>query len=411
MRAGYRASYSAGMSAAVVRQRLARVPAWLVDALVAVLVAGWVVYRMASGSGPADTAPDALGYGLALSMAAALLVRRRWPLAVLLWMFPTWFVYHVNGYVDGAPGPAVWVALYSGAAAERRRGVFLAAAALLVCDAFGRMEADGAGLLDTAMDSSTVIWIAALLLGDAVRSRRRWLAETHARLRQAEADQEREAERRVADERLRIARELHDVLAHTIGVVTVQSGVAADTLERRPAAARSALAAIRTASREAMDELRATIGVLRRPEAEGTPDGGTPPAPAPGLGQLDDLVGTAAGAGLRVELAVDGEPRPLPAAVGLTAYRIVQEALANVARHARAAIVVVSVCYEPDAVRIEVSDDGRGPTRPPADGQVGYGLLGMRERAEAVGGWLEAGPGPDGGFRVRACLPTRQVKP
>jgi signal transduction histidine kinase len=108
---------------------------------------------------------------------------------------------------------------------------------------------------------------------------------------------------------------------------------------------------------------------------------------------------------------VDGEPRPLPAAVGLTAYRIVQEALANVARHTRAAIVAVSVCYEPDAVRIEVSDDGRGPTRPPADGQVGYGLLGMRERAEAVGGWLEAGPGPDGGFRVRARLPTRQVKP
>jgi signal transduction histidine kinase len=405
MRPGYSAFYSARMSVAVVWQRLARTPGWLVDILVAGLVAGWILYRMASESGPAEAAPDAFGYGIALSMAAALLVRRRWPLAVLLWMLPTWFVYHVNGYVDGAPGPAVWVALYSGAAAERRRGVFLAAALLLVLDAGGRVGADGTSPLDTAMDSSTVIFVAALLLGDAVRSRRRWL-------RQAEAEREREAERRVAEERLRIARELHDVLAHTIGVITVQAGVAADTLQRRPAAARAALAAIRTASREAMAELRATIGVLRRPEVDETQDDGTPPPPAPGLGQLDDLIGSASGAGLRVELAVDGDPLPLPAAVDLTAYRIVQESLANVARHTRTATVTVSVHHEPDAVRIQVTDNGHGPAGASPDGNSpGYGLIGMRERAEAVGGWLQAGPRADGGFQVQASLPTRQTTP
>jgi signal transduction histidine kinase len=240
-----------------------------------------------------------------------------------------------------------------------------------------------------------------LLLGDAVRSRRAWQSEVRERLARADAEREREASRRVEQERLRIARELHDVMAHTISVISVQAGVAADVLDDAPDAARQALGEIRTASREAMAELQATVGVLREGDGQAAPR-----APTPGLGQLDDLLEAARRGGLRVETVVAGQPRPLPPAIDLTAYRILQESLTNVARHARATTATVAVRYEPDGVVLEVCDDGRGAAARADSGQGGYGLAGMAERAAAVGGRLEAGPGPAGGFRVWSSLPA-----
>jgi signal transduction histidine kinase len=405
-------------------ERLAAIPAWAIDAGVAVAAGLLGVYRVTVSATPADARPDALAYGLTAGMAVALLARRRQPLATLVCVFLLWVAYHSADYPGGAPAPALWVAMFTAGAAERQRGALLITAMSVIgSDLAARTRYGDVRLFDSSLDSSTMVLLAALLLGELVHGRR-------ARLRRAERDRQLEAERRVAEERLRIARELHDVMAHTIAVITVQAGVAADMLDRAPDRSGAALAAIRGASREAMAELKATVGVLRQPagEATGAPparpgaapagqdtpaanpgaqavgQGAAPPAPAPGLAQLDDLVAMAAGAGLEVDVGVDGTARPLPAAVDLTAYRIVQESLTNVLRHARATAVAVRIGYQPDGMVVEIGDNGRGAAGDPDGG--GYGLIGMRERATAVGGGLEAGPAPSGGFTVRAWLPT-----
>jgi signal transduction histidine kinase len=403
-------------------ERLAAIPAWAIDVAIAVAAGLLGVYRVAVSATPADARPDALAYTLAAGMAVALLARRRQPLATLVCVFLLWVAYHSADYPGGAPAPALWVAMFTAGAAERQRGALLITAMSVIgSDLAARTRYGDVRLFDSSLDSSTMVLLAALLLGELVHGRR-------ARLRRAERDRQLEAERRVAEERLRIARELHDVLAHTIAVITVQAGVAADMHDRAPDRSGAALAAIRGASREAMAELKATVGVLRRPAGEATGAapadgaapvghgaalaspgaapvgrGAAPPAPAPGLAQLDDLVAMAAGAGLEVDVGVDGTARPLPAAVDLTAYRIVQESLTNVLRHARATMVAVRIGYQPDGTVVEIGDNGRGAA---AGHGGGYGLIGMRERATAVGGRLEAGPAPSGGFTVRAWLPT-----
>jgi signal transduction histidine kinase len=176
--------------------------------------------------------------------------------------------------------------------------------------------------------------------------------------------------------------------------------VAADLLDERPDEARDALRSLRASARDATAELRATITVLR------VGDDAAPRLPAPGLGQLEDLVRGVEDAGVRVELIVLGEPRPLPAAVDLTAYRIVQEALTNVLRHAAASRAAVCIHHEPAAVGIQVDDDGRGGSGHEAPG--GYGLLGLAERVHAIGGRMRTGPRQEGGFRVEATLPAAQ---
>jgi signal transduction histidine kinase len=199
------------------------------------------------------------------------------------------------------------------------------------------------------------------------------------------------------------------VVSHTIGVISVQAGVAAHLLHRRPDKAADSLAAIRQASDEALGELHAMLGVLR----EGGGDGGPAPlTPAPGLGELDALVAQAAGAGVEVTVSLEGTPRRLPAAVDLAAYRVVQESLTNVVRHAAASRAEVTVRHSDGRVVVVVTDDGRGgPGTGNANGngnggRSGQGILGMRERARALGGSLEAGPRPGGGFRVQATLPV-----
>jgi signal transduction histidine kinase len=200
------------------------------------------------------------------------------------------------------------------------------------------------------------------------------------------------------EERLRIAREVHDVVGHSLSVINMQAGVALHVLHKRPDRIEPSLEAIRQTSKDALEELRGTLAVFR------DPDGGRGPrAPLPGLDRLDDLVAGVASAGRTAEVRTEGAPAPLPAAVDHAAYRIVQEALTNVVRHAGGAGAAVRIEYRPAEVVVEVTDDG--PARPGAVPPEGNGIAGMRERARAVGGGLTAGPRPEGGFAVRAELP------
>ncbi|MFD7164671.1 ATP-binding protein [Streptomyces violascens] len=228
------------------------------------------------------------------------------------------------------------------------------------------------------------------------------LAWTAGQWRRAQQDRlAAETRRAVAEERARIAREVHDVVAHTVSVMVIQASAAEDVFTAHPEQARQALRAIEGAGRSALGELRV---LLRTESDEDSGDGRRPPR---GLGDLAELAANARAAGLAVELHEEGRAISPPSAVDLAGYRIVQEALTNTLRHAGAGRVRVSVCRDEEAVRIEVSDNGRPGNRSWRSAGSGRGLAGMRERASLLGGTLEAGPGPDGGFEVRAVLPIR----
>jgi signal transduction histidine kinase len=236
-------------------------------------------------------------------------------------------------------------------------------------------------------------WLLVLLtVSEIGRSRREHVAE------RARTTAE-EARRRASEERLRIARELHDVLAHNISLINVQAGVALHLMDERPEQARTALTAIKQASNEALGELRSVLDILRGGQES------PPRTPTSGLARLDDLVARSDAAGLRVTTRIDGTPRLLPPRVDLAAFRIVQEALTNVTRHAAAKHVEISISYGDRDLIVQIDDDGHGPASQSASG--GKGISGMRERATALDGELETGAGPQGGFRVKARLPMR----
>jgi len=225
-----------------------------------------------------------------------------------------------------------------------------------------------------------------------------YLGELRARTRRAEREREAEARRAVAEEQARIARELHDVIAHNVSVMVVQAAAARDVFDASPERAREALAAIEGTGRQALDELRRLLG------ADG--GDGEPLAPQPGLARLDALAGQVRAAGLTVELRVEGTPFPLPSGADLAAYRIVQEALTNTLKHANASRATVLVRYGGGGVELEVRDDGRGHAAPGGAGAAGgRGIIGMRERAVLYGGSLAVGPAPGGGFAVTARFP------
>jgi len=381
------------------------VPALVVDAGLATAVTVVVAIAISVASEPDSRPPDAFAYLLAVVIGAVLLARRRWPLAVLIVTVMTLLVYYSFRYPGVSPALPLAAALYTASAAGQFRWSLLVAAFFVGAGLFVRGFREQAPLfpliISTMQDAALLG--ATVLLGETVRSRRLRLAEAQDRLRRAETDREREAARRVAEERLRIARELHDVLAHTIAAITVQAGLAIEVLDDSPAEARAALGAIRAASRAAMAELNATVGMLRAGD-----DTSAPRSPPPGLDQIDQLFAMARDAGLRVDVAVTGEVRPLPAAIDRAAYRIVQESLTNVVRHADATCVSVAIGYELAALAITIADNGRGA----ASGQpapLGHGLVGMTERTVMLGGWLEAGPRPGGGFLVQAQLPTEEA--
>ena len=373
------------------------------DAAVAAAVALALVLTISVATEEGATrSPDALAYLLGLTVAGLLLARRRWPMGVLVASVGALFVYYGLDYPAFSPAVPLAAASYFAAFAGHIRSAAALLAGVVIFGVGWQTLGENASLasvIGTGTLADAALLAAVLLLGEAVRTRRAWAEEVRRRLQRAEQDREREAARRVAEERLRIARELHDVLAHTVAGLNVQAGAAADAVDDAPEQAKASLHAIRQHSRAAMAELKATVGLLRGDVSD------APRTPAPGLAQLDALLQTVTDAGVQVDVSVAGTARPLPGAIDLTAYRILQESLTNVVRHAHASAARVLIRYDPDEIVVEVDDNGHGPAAA-GNGAGGYGLVGMHERAAAVGGALEAGPRPGGGFRVHAELPT-----
>jgi signal transduction histidine kinase len=342
---------------------------------------------------PARRPLDALGIVLLLVAVAPLSVRRLAPLPALAAVTLTVAAYLAWGYPYGPILLVLAVALYSAGGHQPLRRSLPAVALAIAIMALSQLRT-----IHVAQDLlSLAVWHGWLLVP--------WAAGAGLRARRENGRRDRqEADRRLAyEERLRIAREVHDVVGHGLAVINMQAGVALHVVDRRPEQARVALAAIKETSKDALDELRATLAVFRRPE-----ESEQPPRPAPGLRQVGSVVTAMAESGLPVRLEVTGRAVDLPAAVDLAAYRIVQESLTNVVRHAGPASATVRVRYGPEDVVLEVTDDGRA--RANGNGRAGgHGIAGMRERAAAVQGTLEAGPRPEGGFRVLARLPGAGV--
>ena len=326
-------------------------------------------------------AADAGAYALAVVAAGALAWRRRYSVQVMGVVFGATLAYFALGYPAGPIWLPLIVAYFTAAVRGHRLAAAITAAAGFVV--FPWLDY----VLRNARPPSPIFLGAA----EIVRIRRERAAEA-AQIRQEEQL------RRASEERLRIARELHDAIGHHLSLINVQSGVALHLGDELPEQARDSFSAIKQASKEALSELRSVLSVLRQEDEP------APRSPTPAIARLDDLVSQAAAAGLTVHTEIDGPARPLPFSVDVAAYRIVQEALTNVTRHAGPATAIVRVAYAERDLAIQVDDDGSGPPPDPHAGS-GKGIIGMHERAAALGGELQAGPRPGGGFRVRARLP------
>jgi signal transduction histidine kinase len=337
---------------------------------------------------------DIKAYVMIFVGAAALTVRRRFPVFSVVLAGVSTAVYYIGPFPDGPEMLTFALASFLAVANGHRSAAYLGTAAGLAVFAWAEFVE---GPPNVGRFVSVLAWVLVVLCaGEVVRYHRAYVSETKRRKGEAERTREEEFRRRATEERLRIAREVHDVLAHQISLINVQAGAA---LHRRdPEQAYAALGAIKEASRQTLRELRTTLGVLRQV------DEAQPLSPAPSLGRIDDLIAQTEDAGLSVRLVVSGDRRDLPAPVDLAAYRIVQEALTNAVRHAGEATATVLVRYRPDQVVVEVCDDGTG-----SDAAEGNGIRGMRERAATLGGTLAAGPRPGGGFLVRASLPLTET--
>jgi signal transduction histidine kinase len=347
-----------------------------------------------------DRQLDGLAYVSMVVAGAALAGRRRWPLGVVALVTGALGVYLSRGYPGGPVFACLFVALYSLAiGGSRQSSLAAAAAAAGTLVVVGEVAGTGPGLMHLVFIGWTA---AAVFLGDAVRSHRSQVAALRERAVQLERSREDEARRRVAEERLRIAQDLHDSVAHSMAIINVQAGVGAHVFDRHPARAQDALTVIQQTSSEVLDELAALLGVLRLES-----DQPEPRTPTPGPSQLPALVESVRRSGLAVELYVDGSLDEVPQPVGAAVYRIVQESLTNVVRHAGLG-VTARVVVGGDAaggLTVVVVDDGTGPNGT-AHAGTGVGIAGMRERAAATGGGLQAGPRPEGGFRVQARWPA-----
>jgi signal transduction histidine kinase len=333
---------------------------------------------------------------LLTAAGALLVVRRRLPVVSFAGILVAALGVRLCGY-SLQPIPLL-VALAT-LAAYRDRRTSLAAAALVAAVNVAWLDQAGPWLPIHSVYQVVVV-AGAWAVGDAFRSRRGELEALRERADRAERERAQAEARAVAEEQARIARELHDVIAHNVSVIVVQAAAADDVFDVNPARAREALRSIEATGREAMGELRRLLGGVRAADESYRPQ--------PGLGRLDELVEQVRAGGLTVTVRVDGTPRPLAPGVDLSAFRIVQEALTNTLRHAAASRADVTVRYGPEAIDLEVRDDGIGGGAQVRDGS-GHGLLGMRERAALTGGTLAAGPAPGGGFVVRARLGERAV--
>lgn len=366
---------------------------WLLDAVLAALLFAGAVVSAAVGT--QSRTPDATYVALVASGAAPYALRRRAPLTVLVVASIPVLTVLALGYTSAVIGSGLFLAAYSVAAWADGRRTALAAGwvvVILVGLVLVKPEAMAFGELAT----NAAIFGGAIALGRGITERRRTVALLADRAELAERARVGEARRAVADERLRIAQELHDVIGHTLGVIALQAGVGAHVIDQDPAEAKACLISVSERSRSALAEVRRILGALRTGEGESY-------APPPGLDALGELATELTAAGLPVELRVEGAVDDIPAALGLTAYRVVQEALTNVVKHAGPARATVTVRQADDALLIEVADDGRGAPEGVTAG--GHGQLGMGERVAVWGGTLTAGSSPEGGYRVTARLP------
>jgi signal transduction histidine kinase len=336
---------------------------------------------------------DPAAYGLLVGGPVALIWRDRYPAAVVAAVVGVTLLYLLLEYPYGPVFLSVVIALFTAIMAGRRVAAWAGAAGLYFGH-FGAIYGLDQHVEPLGQYLAVAAWLLLVLVGsEVVRTRRdRSLATQRTR--------EEEARSRASEERLRIARELHDVLAHHISLINVQAGVALHVMDRQPEQARTALTAIEAASREVLTEMRSVLSLLRRPEEA------APLSPASGLARLDGVVAQARAAGIEVNTNVQGAPRTLPGPIDAAAFRIVQEALTNVVRHAGARAANLGFEYGDDYLTIEVEDDGAGNPAGPFTNGGGSGIAGMRERVSALGGEFEAGPLPGRGFRVRARLPV-----
>jgi signal transduction histidine kinase len=347
-----------------------------------------------SGSRPAVSAFYAL-------TALALVFRRRHPLAVLFFIAAVDLVQFVSigaSAGNGALLPGL-VAGYSVGAYCDLPAAYAGVVAAVAIGVGHELANPNLPTGRTVVRASAwnLTFVAAWLLGAYLRTRRLYVAELRDRAARAEHEREERARRAVADERARIARELHDSIAHGVSVMVVQAEAAEEVLIADPPAARGALHKVQGTGREALGELRRLVGILR------SPDGDAELVPQPGIASLDRLVDHVRDAGLPTEVRIEGEPRQLPPGIDLSAYRIVQEALTNVLKHAQASLANVVIGYTHDSLMLEITDDGRGAG---AVNGSGHGLTGMRERVALYDGELQAATREEGGFLVRARLPV-----
>jgi signal transduction histidine kinase len=370
---------------------------WALDAVIGTCftVLGLVAIFTATDPTNRYRDPDAVAALLSLVCTLPFFVRRRLPLtSIFLSTVGTTLLLTLNYEVSVQTQMMLVAAFSIGSHADglrRLAGIASLEVGVIVTAAVGSAEGTTADIL-----LAGATYAAAFFLGVATQNRRLYEQQLDQRADAFEREREEEAKRAVADERLRIAQELHDVVAHSMGVIAVQAGVGAHVIDTDPQEAKQSLEAISATSRGTLTEIRRLLGVLRADEAGGY-------QPAPGLGDLTRLVAEVESTGLPVAVRFDGAPGNLPPGVDLTAYRIVQEALTNVMKHAGPAHATVTIGYEPEAVRLEVVDDGRGVNGSASGG--GHGLLGMRERVAVYGGTLETGPVTGGGYRVAARLP------
>ena len=371
---------------------------WTFDVVAAAFAIGFMILASTHISpGRNDRTLDALGYLLIVVAGGSLALCRRRPDIVVGAVTIVLGTYLLRHYVGGPIFITGWIGLFFLSWRSTRRAALIGAATLsAVLIVAGELGGTHAILLHLVF----VGWsAAALFLGEAMRNRRSYLTELEERARHLEHSREEEARRRVAEDRLRIARDLHDSVAHAMATINVQAGAAAHVIDRTPAAAKEALTAIQRASADVLDELGAMLRLLRD-DADGASR-----TPTPGVEQIRDLVGSMRGTRLPVSLDSCGDLDAVPKPIGTAAYRIVQESLTNVLRHAAAAPTVVHVRVEDGHFIVEVADDGPGGEGAPGNGDAngaGMGIRGMRERAEATGGVFIAGPRLGGGFRVRA---------
>jgi signal transduction histidine kinase len=364
--------------------------------LIGVLLAATLTYPGDNDGVPVKL--TLLAVVLTLIGCLGLVLRRRYPVATLAISTAVFCIYVLTVAVKTPIGIALACAIYT-VVVNLDRGrrvvpVTLAATAAFIA---ATIAADGKVLANISIVIFLGLSVAA---GEAIRNRRGYLAEIQQRILRAEQSREEEADRRVMEERIRIAHELHDVIAHHIALMNVQAGVAAHLLREQPDESERALALVREGGRTVLQELTVLLGVLRK-----TGDSSTPTTPSPSLDQVGSLIDSFAAAGLQVEWQPPEESsEELPDLVGLTAYRVLQESLTNVVKHTTDAKVTVRISRTPAVLELDVTNTPGSPGAAVAVGS-GHGLIGMRERVTTVGGTVTAGPTPEGGFRVHAVLP------